>query len=276
MASKLLYRNFSGRLNYYEILGVLPTAKPAEIKLAYKKLVKQLHPDIAGPNASQERFRQVAEAYSILSKLDTRATYDLTRGSKQEIEAILHKKRDKDGLDLPKPKFAPHQYGYQRMKELAEERKRFNIDNFYRYKGGLPGKHQGAARGNAYGPPGFKADASEINFLMKGHNHIAAETDYVDDVEAHEFKLYKAIDPVNSKTHKPFLRAEIDYELSKFSTFKRHLAFYVGIAALIGFTIAYDQAGRLAIQMKIKQVIQNAEHSKTSYEKAGLRAVSLS
>ena len=276
MASKLLYRKFSGRINYYEVLGVLPTSKPAEIKLAYKKLVKQLHPDVAGPNSSQEKFRLVAEAYSVLSKLETRATYDLTQGSKHEIEEILHKKRDKDGLDISKVKYAPHQYGYQRMKELAEERKRYNIDNFYRYKGGLPKKHQGAVRGEGYGAPGTKADANDINFMLKGHNHIAKESDYVDDFEAHQFKLSKTIEQVNSKTQKPFLRAEIDYNFSKFPTIVRNLLFAFGFSGLAGLIIFYDEGQKLLLQMKIRELIENVEHSKQSYKKAGFKAVSLS
>ncbi|OMJ71872.1 hypothetical protein SteCoe_29817 [Stentor coeruleus] len=274
MASRLIIRSFSSKVNYYEILGILPSAKPEEVKFAYKKLAKELHPDIAGPNA-QDKFRLVAEAYAVLSKLETRATYDLTQGSKQEIESILEKKRDKDGLDLAKVKYAPHQYGYRRMKELAEERKSFNIDNFYRYRGGLPQKHLGAVRGNAYGPPGGKADIYDLNFLLKGHNQISKESDYVDDKEAHEYKLYKAIDPEVANKERPFLRAEIDYNFAKGKTIKSHALFYFGLlGTVVGLHFLYE-SNKVGLQMKLNKLQENIRHSGKSYEKAGMKAVSL-
>lgn len=276
MATKLMFRNFSGRINYYDVLGVLPSSKPEEIKFAYKKLVKELHPDVSGPKSSQEKFRLVAEAYSILSKLETRATYDLTQGSKSEIEQILQKKRDKDGLDLAKIKYAPHQYGYKRLKELADERKAYNIDSFYKYKGGLPRKHLGAVRGTGYGAPGTKADTNDLNFVLKGHNQIAKESDYVDDVEAHEYKLYKTMEQVNMKTTRPFLRAEIDYEFIKLKTLKRHALFYFGIAGLVVTFIVVEEAPRIALQVKIHQLLESVGHSEKKYEKAGMRAVGFS
>ena len=273
MACKLLYRKFSGKVNYYEVLGIPESARPDEVKLAYRKLVKELHPDVAGTNVSQEKFRLVTEAYTVLSKLETRATYDLTQGSKSEIEKILDKKRDKDGVDLEKPKYAPHQYGYKRLKELAEERKKYNIDNFYRYKGGLPNKHLLNIRGNAYGSPGKKADVYDLNFVLKGHNQISRESDYVDNVEAHEFKLAKAIDADNIMKTKPFLRAEIDYDFTKAKTLKRHFWFYFGVLALVLSAHFIEEIPKIGIQLAIHKIKENADTSAQQYKKAGLRAV---
>jgi curved DNA-binding protein CbpA len=269
-----MLRRLYSKANYYDVLGIQPSAKPEEVKQAYRRLVKQLHPDVSGPGA-QDRFRLVTEAYTVLAKLETRATYDLTQGSKQEIEAILEKKRDKDGLDLDKVKYAPHQYGYRRLKELAEERKKYNIDNFYRYKGGVPQKHLGVVRGDSYGPPGSKADIYDLNYLLNGHNQIAKESDYVDDNEAHEFKLYKAIDPVNSKSQKPYLRAEIDYEFTKFATIKKHALFYVGIVGILLLVHYGEEVPKMKLQVKIRRILENAEESTHKYEKAGMKAVSL-
>ena len=274
MASRFIFRAFSSKVNYYEVLGILPSAKPEEVKLAYRRLAKELHPDVSGPG-SEAKFRLVTEAYTILSKLETRATYDLTQGSKQEIEAILEKKRDKDGLDLDKVKYSPHQYGYRRLKELAEERKKYNMDNFYRYKGGLPQKHLGQVRGESYGPPGSKADIYDLNYVLKGHNQIAKESDYVDDNEAHEYKLYKAIDPVNSKTQKPYLRAEIDYAVPGMKTFKSHAMFYIGVFGLMVFLHYAEEVPKIGVQMKIQKILENVHKSSQKYEKAGMRAVSL-
>ena len=63
--------------DYYEILGVERTADDATIKAAYRKLALKYHPD-RNPNdaAAEEKFKEAAEAYSVLSDGQKRATYD--------------------------------------------------------------------------------------------------------------------------------------------------------------------------------------------------------
>jgi len=61
------------RDTYYEILGVSSTASPVEIRAKYRKLIQRIHPDLDGPAAL---FRQVQEAYEVLSHPDRRAAYD--------------------------------------------------------------------------------------------------------------------------------------------------------------------------------------------------------
>lgn len=63
--------------NYYDILGVANDASPDEIKRAFRKLARESHPD-ANPDdpTAEERFREVAEAYEVLSDPDKRARYD--------------------------------------------------------------------------------------------------------------------------------------------------------------------------------------------------------
>ena len=64
--------------NYYNILGVSTTATLSEIKVAYKKLAIQYHPDKHGGNTYfEEKFKAVSEAYQVLSHPQKRATYDL-------------------------------------------------------------------------------------------------------------------------------------------------------------------------------------------------------
>ncbi len=63
--------------DYYEILGVTKTATEVEIKAAYRKLAIQHHPDKnPGDHTAEEKFKEAAEAYSVLSDAQKRASFD--------------------------------------------------------------------------------------------------------------------------------------------------------------------------------------------------------
>ena len=84
--------------DYYEILGVSKNADEKEIKSAYRKLAKKYHPDLhQGDDAAAEKFKEVSEAYEVLSDKDKRNKYDKF-GSNYDFSS---------GYD-----FDPSQYGY--------------------------------------------------------------------------------------------------------------------------------------------------------------------
>jgi len=63
--------------DYYEILGISRTATETEIKSAYRKLAVQYHPDKnPGNKEAEEKFKECAEAYAVLSDAQKRAAYD--------------------------------------------------------------------------------------------------------------------------------------------------------------------------------------------------------
>jgi molecular chaperone DnaJ len=62
--------------DYYEVLGVRRDAGENEIKKAFRRLARELHPDVSDAPDADERFKEVVEAYEVLSKTETRELYD--------------------------------------------------------------------------------------------------------------------------------------------------------------------------------------------------------
>jgi molecular chaperone DnaJ len=66
----------SSKRDYYEVLGVSRTSTPDEIKKAYRQLARKYHPDVNKEASAETRFKEINEAYEVLSDQQKRATYD--------------------------------------------------------------------------------------------------------------------------------------------------------------------------------------------------------
>src|ERR671920_1510355 len=60
----------------YEVLGVSRDADDGQIKKAFRRLARELHPDVNSSETAEEDFKEAAEAYEVLSDAERRATYD--------------------------------------------------------------------------------------------------------------------------------------------------------------------------------------------------------
>ncbi len=99
--------------NLYEILGLTPQATDAELKLAYKRLAMQYHPD-RNPNnpQSEEIFKQINEAYHILINPDMRYSYDFY----QKVPVF--------STPPPTPKYEPYTNSYDPANFISENQRK--------------------------------------------------------------------------------------------------------------------------------------------------------
>src|SRR4030067_2718153 len=62
--------------DYYQVLGVGREASPDDLRRAYRRLAKEFHPDVNKDDGAEERFKEINEAYAVLSDDDRRSSYD--------------------------------------------------------------------------------------------------------------------------------------------------------------------------------------------------------
>lgn len=82
------------RRDYYDVLGIPRDADAATIRRAFHAQARQWHPDLADSPGAEARFRELAEAYSVLSRQDTRALYD-----RYGYQGVAHSVADAGGHD---------------------------------------------------------------------------------------------------------------------------------------------------------------------------------
>ena len=173
-SSNFIFKQFSTttfpKKDYYAILGLSHTATIEEVKKAYRTLAKKYHPDVSSkPDTSSEKvlalekFRDVAEAYAVLSNSFSKHNYDTTykpkpdavyNSSKMTAKAMEDSadRRNNTG-DFRKVDYEKGSYGDFKMEKLKEFQKQFNFDHLGNFKGGVPRRHT-YNRGSAIGTPG--------------------------------------------------------------------------------------------------------------------------
>ena len=62
--------------DYYEVLGVSRDASESDLKSAFRNLARKYHPDVNDAPDAEEKFKEINEAYGVLSDTDKRAAYD--------------------------------------------------------------------------------------------------------------------------------------------------------------------------------------------------------
>jgi len=135
--------------DFYEILGVGRNADEKELKAAYRKLAKQLHPDAnPGDKTAEHKFKEISEAYDVLRDSQKKAAYD--RFGHQAFEAGMDGGRGSGGAGFG-PEFTSS------MSDIFE-------DLFGVSMGGQRGRGQGGGRGR--GPSGA-ARGADLRYNME-------------------------------------------------------------------------------------------------------------
>jgi curved DNA-binding protein CbpA len=93
--------------DYYQILGVTPTATASDIKRAYRKLALIYHPDRNPDPAAEQFFKEVNEAYDVLSDVQQRSWYDFKQQTPQ-VESVIQQQPRKHRDPAYRRKYNPN------------------------------------------------------------------------------------------------------------------------------------------------------------------------
>ena len=223
--------------DYYTILDIPTTATPEQIKEQYRKLAKKFHPDVRSserdhePNA--DRFRDVVEAYQVLSVSQSRANYDLSRKKNPDaykpVSDFQHDMetrrdmRDKSGM-VPRDKPVRGSYAEERLTQLKKDRAQYNVNHLGYYQGGLPRKNGGSLRGKSLGNPGEFHTPQIHNYLNYNHQ----DTSFISQEDAIKFKHWQGSDIVDFQRSRPYYPMHYDRDFD----FQKDRSFWLGFILL--------------------------------------------
>ena len=179
-------------------------------------MAKKYHPDMKPLDGSHEpsleKFRDIAEAYAVLSVKESRANYDLSRRKNPDhYSSPIVAERNTSGADrnktgiYPTERPAPGSYAEERLAELKEEREKFNVNHLGYFNGGVPTKH-GNSRGKAIRAPGQVHDPAEHNFF----EHYHQDSNQVTSEDAVMFKNWMSSDKFDFNLSRPHYKTYYD------------------------------------------------------------------
>ena len=268
-ATAIPHSRMPSEKNYYKILGVERTATPEMIKDAYRELAKTHHPDVVGgaePDA--DKFRDLMEAYGVLSVPESRASYDITMKKNPDsfreiteneyIKSYFPSKRDQAGntaMTAASP--APGSYAETRLAELKEQRKKYNVNDLGYYRGGVPQKDKGTIRGAAIGRPGEFHTPQVHNF----YNNYHADSKLVSSEDALKFKNFMAADKVDYNMSKPSRPMYYDrnFNFMKERSFWLRL-FLLTLLGMYGIQRIWVERDRMVRWERIENLVNMPEH----------------
>lgn len=246
--------------DYYRILGIQATSTTEQIKDAYRQLAKKYHPDVqTGAGADHqpdvEKFRDVLEAYQVLSVKESRAAFDLSRRKNpQQFEEMTEEQfnmnhrrdlRNRDG-NVSRTPVARGSYAEQRIAELKRERAKYNVNDLGYYNGGVPRKHRGTLRGESLGEPGTFHSPQMHNFINFNH----ADSYRVTQEDAVKFKHFMNSDKVDFLRTKPahpmFYDRDFDYAKDRAFWLRMLIGMGVVTYAFNKYKVEVDRARRTA------------------------------
>ena len=101
-----MQQTFDSKIDYYEHLGVPKDVSSDDLKNAYLTLIKEVHPDIVGSTpVTNQRFRQVQQAYNILSDSKMRTMYDNARFSPSMLSPQITTSQATPGFNVQKDNY---------------------------------------------------------------------------------------------------------------------------------------------------------------------------
>ena len=205
--------------------------------------MKKHHPDVASSSApSADLFRDVMEAYGVLSVSESRANYDILRqknpAAYAEVDEAEWAKetrfdlRDASGnVAIKTP--AADSYAAERGAELAMQRKKFNANHLGMYRGGLPRPGKGPIRGNSLGNIG-EFHQPKVHNMMENYHQ---DSKLVSSEDAVKFKAWMNSDKVDFNRSKPFYAAYHDKNFE----FLRERMYWLGLLGVF-FLIGYGSS----------------------------------
>ena len=262
-ATAVAHSRMPNQKDFYEILSIGNDATPEQIKDAYRVAAKKYHPDVVGGKSPDaEKFRDVMEAYAVLSTVQSRANYDLLRKKDPEAFREVNERefkksyevgaRDASG-NVPMAAPAPGSYAEERLAELKKQREQYNVNHIGFYRGGIPLKNRGAVRGTAMGVPGEFHQPKVHNFL----NFYHPDAKVINSEDTVKFKAYMLSDKDDFNLTRPGHATYYDRNLE----FQKDRSFWMClILGLFGAMYAKNKYNCEVERMKRWERMQNLEN----------------